>query len=118
MNNSRNTSSRLTVFILALAVLANWATITGSSSNSSMTSVFADATAAPELAGKAVRARVSQAYGNLPISFEANQGQFDSRVKFVSRGNGCTMFLTANEAVLLTLQPYNHPSAMILAMRL
>src|ERR1044071_6737710 len=45
-------------------------------------------------------ARVSQAYGNLPISFEANQGQFDSRVKFVSRGNGCTMFLTANEAVL------------------
>jgi hypothetical protein len=34
-----------------------------------------------------------------PISFETNQGQFDSRVKFVSRGNGCTMFLTANEAV-------------------
>src|SRR3954470_2466317 len=98
MNNSRHTISRPTVFILALAVLANWAALPGSCSNSPTTPAFAEATAAPGLTDKATRARVSQSYGNLPISFEANQGQFDSRVKFVSRGNGCAMFLTANEA--------------------
>jgi photosystem II stability/assembly factor-like uncharacterized protein len=99
MGNLRNKISRPAIFILAISVLANWATLAGSRSNSSTASVLADTTATPELADKATRERVSEAYGNLPISFEANQGQFDSRVKFVSRGNGCTMFLTANEAV-------------------
>jgi len=32
--------------------------------------------------------------------FEANQGQTDSRVKFLSRGHGYGLFLTANDAVL------------------
>jgi len=35
-----------------------------------------------------------------PMSFEANQGQTDSRVKFLSRGAGYTLFLTGDEAVL------------------
>jgi hypothetical protein len=38
-------------------------------------------------------------YGKLPLSFEANQGQTDSPVKFVSRGSGYTLFLTGDEAV-------------------
>jgi hypothetical protein len=46
------------------------------------------------------RARVSEAYGKLPLSFEANQGQTDNRVNFVSRGKGYTLFLTPTEAVL------------------
>jgi len=32
--------------------------------------------------------------------FEANQGQTDTRVKFLSRGHGYSLFLTADEAVL------------------
>ena len=36
----------------------------------------------------------------LPLSFEPNQGQTDSRVKFLSRGSGYTLFLTGDEAVL------------------
>ena len=40
------------------------------------------------------------AYGQIPLSFEANQGQTDSRVKFLSRGTGYTLFLTPQEAVL------------------
>jgi hypothetical protein len=40
------------------------------------------------------------AYGKLPLSFEANQGQTDASVKFVSRGRGYALFLTATEAVL------------------
>lgn len=44
--------------------------------------------------------RISETYGKLPLSFEANQGQTDSRVKFLSRRSGYTLFLTSNEAVL------------------
>src|SRR5947207_7937387 len=40
------------------------------------------------------------AYSRHPLMFEVNQGQTDSQVKFLSRGNGYTFFLTANEAVL------------------
>jgi uncharacterized protein (TIGR03437 family) len=43
---------------------------------------------------------VNEAYGKLPLSFEANQGQVDARVKFMARGDGYSLFLTANEAVL------------------
>jgi hypothetical protein len=39
-------------------------------------------------------------YGKLPLSFEANQGQMDPRVKFLSRGQGYALFLTGDEAVL------------------
>jgi hypothetical protein len=51
-------------------------------------------------ADAATQARVSQAYGQLPLSFEANQGQTDAQVNFVSRGSGYTLFLTPAEAVL------------------
>jgi len=40
------------------------------------------------------------AYGKVPLSFEANQGQTDPRVEFISRGSGYSLFLTSNEAVL------------------
>jgi hypothetical protein len=36
----------------------------------------------------------------LPLSFEANQGQADSRVRYLARGPGYTVFLTKEEAVL------------------
>jgi hypothetical protein len=36
----------------------------------------------------------------LPVQFEANLGQTDSRVQFLSRGAGRTLFLTPREAVL------------------
>ncbi len=44
--------------------------------------------------------QLAEAYGKLPLSFEANQGQTDSRVDFLSRGSGYTLFLTPAEAVL------------------
>src|SRR5262245_59597459 len=43
---------------------------------------------------------VREAYGKLPLRFEANAGQTDSQVKFTSRGSGYTLFLTQAEAVL------------------
>ena len=46
------------------------------------------------------RTRIVEAYARLPLTFEANQGQFDPQVSFLSRGHGYTLLLTCNEAVL------------------
>ncbi len=40
------------------------------------------------------------AFGSTPMSFEANFGQTDPRVTFVSRGSGYTVYLTPTESVL------------------
>ena len=45
-------------------------------------------------------ARLAEAYGILPLSFEANRGQADRKVNFLARGRTYTLFLTPNEAVL------------------
>ena len=39
-------------------------------------------------ADEAMRPRLREAFGNVPLSFEANRGQTDSRVKYLSRGGG------------------------------
>src|ERR1044072_3159451 len=38
--------------------------------------------------------------GNLPLSFEANEGQANSSVRFISRGRGYTLLLTEDGADL------------------
>jgi len=45
-------------------------------------------------------ARATEAYGNLPLRFEINQGQAPREVNFISRGNGYTLSLTPNETAL------------------
>ncbi len=45
-------------------------------------------------------ARLSEAYGKLPLVFESNQGQTAPEVTFLSRGPGYGLFLTPTEAVL------------------
>jgi hypothetical protein len=50
--------------------------------------------------GASTEAQISEAYGKLPLSFEANEGQTDGRVKFISRGPGYGLFLTSTDAVL------------------
>jgi hypothetical protein len=59
-------------------------------------SVSSSATAQPS---PKTQAKILDGYGKLPLSFEANQGQADARVKFFSRGNGYSLFLTQDEAV-------------------
>jgi len=53
-------------------------------------------------------------YGKLPMSFEANRGQSDKRVKFIARGAGYQLFLTPTEAVL----SLSSPSPAVVRMRL
>ena len=54
------------------------------------------------------QAQVGSAYGQLPLSFEANQGQTDAPVNFLSRGSGYTLFLTPGAAVLDLQQGSGH----------
>jgi hypothetical protein len=54
----------------------------------------------------AIRRRIAEAYGKLPLAFEANDGQTDSRVKFLAHGRDYTIFVTANGHVL-SLRPPN-----------
>ncbi len=44
-------------------------------------------------------------YAALPMSFEANRGQTDPSVNFLSRGRGYALFLTGGEAVLTLKNP-------------
>src|SRR3989441_930914 len=60
----------------------------------------ASATRPPTETPQASKPQVLAAYGKLPLSFEANQGQTEPQVKFLSRGSGYTLFLTPTEAVL------------------
>jgi hypothetical protein len=46
------------------------------------------------------RADLAERYDNLPLSFEANHGQVNSQVRFLSRGSGYSLFLTDTSAVL------------------
>jgi len=56
-------------------------------------------------ANGAARAGVAVSYGKLPISFEANTGQTDGRVKFLPRGRGYRLFVADDEAVLSLRKP-------------
>src|SRR5260221_14417234 len=56
-------------------------------------------------AAAATDARVSESYGKLPLYFEANRGQTHKDVRFLSRGPGYNLYLTANEAVLVLSKP-------------
>lgn len=48
----------------------------------------------------ASKQQIQAACARLPLRFEANQGQTDDQVRFLSRAGGYTLFLTSTEAVL------------------
>jgi hypothetical protein len=63
-------------------------------------SVASDALTPLMAADRQTRARVSDQYIKLPLRFEANSGQTDAQVRFISRSSGYNLFLTPTEAVL------------------
>ena len=65
-----------------------------------VSALFFVVTVLPLGADTQARPILTRSFGNAPLCFEVNQGQTDSRVKFLSRGNGYTLFLTPAEAVL------------------
>src|SRR2546421_11110016 len=107
---ARNHSVRFLIVAVTLACLASWATfVSYSHTENAKRNLSRRASASKEIGAEplraakpddATRARASEAYGKLPLSFEANQGQTDRRGNFVSRGSGYSLFLTPTEAVL------------------
>jgi len=100
-----------TAIILALGTFTLRSMLTGSpASNPSVSSPAPSVSAATNSARSALPSHSPAAgkrglvenYGKLPLSFEANQGQTDPRVKFLSRGRGYALFLTADEGVVAT----------------
>lgn len=65
----------------------------------------------------AMKTRLKQAYGQLPLSFEANVGQTDPEVDFISRGSGYTLFLKPREAVLALRNGDESEAATVLRMK-
>jgi len=77
-----------TALLCLLALLAMLAARPGRLSSSSKSAI------------RNPKSAIEVSYARLPLSFEANAGQTDGQVKFVSRGSGYTLFLTGTEAVL------------------
>ena len=53
-------------------------------------------------------AAAAKAYGKLPLTFEANHGQVNGQVKYLSRGSDYSVFLTS-KAMVLALSPSSSP---------
>jgi hypothetical protein len=65
-----------------------------------------------------VREAVKGAFGKLPLFFEANRGQVDKEVEFLSRGPAHELFLTPTGAVLSLQKPHDENGAAVLGMGL
>jgi hypothetical protein len=55
----------------------------------------------PTLFAQSPQSSGANRFGALPLAFEANQGQTDAQVRFLSRGQGYSLFLTDSEAVFV-----------------
>jgi len=86
-----------------------------SASHAPRFSIAGDAASLPARATR--RLALLDNYGRLPLGFEPNVGQSNDRVKFVARGQGYGIFLTAREAVL-ALRPGTAKAASEIRMRM
>ena len=84
--------------VLALACITAGKCAAQTSDNGAPARLISPAANAPS---PLVKQKVAQEYGKLPLSFEANRGQTDPKVKFLSRGPGYKLFLLPDEAVLM-----------------
>ncbi len=88
--------SRIQVVVLAVATA--FALIMVAQSAQAQTSKVIHNSNQSLAPGSTAHSSLLAAYGKLPLAFEANRGQTDSRVKFLARGAGYTMFLTGDGA--------------------
>ena len=125
-SNPRNSARQLLCAALALVSLISWIALPAYSVSGKRCAVGDEqlpSTARPVSISKLSevnqqpQASLSEAYGKLPLSFEANHGQTDRRVKFISRGRGFGLFLTADEAVM-TLRKHEAEGGRMKRMRI
>lgn len=100
--------TRKSLYVLFLALLALISLFAVSVSNSQADT----SAAAPE--NLSAGSQISEDFfARLPLAFEANQGQADARVKFISRGNGYALFLTADAEAVLALRKNGRNNAVL-----
>jgi hypothetical protein len=97
--NARNFRSMIACGLLMIASDGRHATLTGAGT---APAANLPRNSGPDVDG-AMRARVGEQYGKLPLAFEANKGQTDERVDFLARGRGYTLFLTRGGGATLDL---------------
>ncbi len=54
--------------------------------------------------------KIEKSFSDLPLRFEINEGQYSKDVKFLSRGQGYSMYFTSNEAVAVLSRATNTSS--------
>jgi hypothetical protein len=87
--------------LVLLLVLGGLALYSGSAINSAVSGnnqSTLEAFAAPDLVPNRTANHLDLSH--LPLSFEPNHGQTDPQVKFLARGAGYGVFLTADQAIL------------------
>ena len=65
-----------------------------------LTSSVAIGAAAPLPGPTDARSEAAAKYGQIPLAFEANQGQTDAQVRFLAHGEGYGLFLTSDAAII------------------
>ncbi len=88
--------------VLVVLLFASLATLPAPLPTSRPSGLRHFSTPPPDAAGRRL---VADAYGRLPMAFEANRGQTDPQVQFLARGRGYALFLTALEAVMVLTPP-------------
>src|SRR5262245_7463152 len=81
------------IIIVLISCFSKWIASSAFSSRSAPPITFS----APD---RASAHTLAEAYGELPMGFEPNQGQSDPSVKFLARGAGYNLLLTSTGAVL------------------
>ena len=92
----------LTLLLNCVPTLAHWSirfAQAGPQTTTSSPTEFARTASFSEPAQS--NAQVVQAYGQLGLSFEANHGQTDPRVDFITHAPGATVYITPTEAVMV-----------------
>jgi len=115
MRYNQSLYQRWLVILLTVAGLLNWTLLPASftaRADRSATAAGVPETALKPTLSDTTQARVRAAYGELPMRFERNQGQFDERVRFAARGTGYGLWLTGDEA-LLSLRSGERQAAVI-----
>src|SRR5919106_2589416 len=97
--------SRIVLVVVVACLLTSITSMIFVAARSSDDRTPANSTPNPAPVDESLRAQIAERFGKLPLSFEANKGQIDQAVKFLSHGRGYELFLTSTEAVLSLQKP-------------
>src|SRR6185503_16194730 len=113
MRKDSATFKTLSILVFVLVGPMNWTCIFGRSFHGNGTATFSSAPDSSNVkrAGEAMpktgsssgarQKLIDDAYARLPLRFEANHGQTDPKVKFITRGRDFGLFLMPTESVLV-----------------